>query len=482
MMEEVEHLSERQIEQYRARTLAPGEFIRIARHLAACDDCQQELLTLAPWPVQLDPLTLDIDAAAADVSAPSFHLNYDEHLAPYVDGGSDEIDREIVESHVALCADCATQLHELFAVQAEIAHPAGPTPPTSRPPPAPPYGMFSARERGTGARRMAPALIACVTALMLISVAVMLWRARPEPTPRVGDQADRDAADSTARSAPVSPTPTAQSASAPKTGGNLPANDNERLTDTRQPAQATKPTQTAPPSPRAEANRLLVSLNDGVRTLTLDRQCRLGGWPELPTQYQRLVTDALLARHIETAPEIALLTDRAGRLRGSADSTDKFALLSPAGTLTRTGQPTLRWQTLVGATGYTVKIYDAALNLVAVSPSLMQTTWRPATPLETGATYSWQVTAEKDGVPVLAPQAQESRALFRVLSPAQQAELVRDELVAGDSHLLRGLVYARFGLLDEAEGEWQTLRAANPGAKVPRELLRQLKARRGARP
>jgi hypothetical protein len=452
MREPAEHLSEQQIEQYRARTLAASAFIHVSRHLAVCDVCHEKFLELAPAPLQLDPLTLDVEGLPA---AP-FHLTYDEHLAPYVDGRSNAIDSEIVESHVALCTDCASQLRELFAVKEELANRVEPQLPTlkDRPPPAPAVapGILSARTRGTPARRIPLALFACVAALMLISAAFILWRARPAPAPRVGSPPDDGA-----RSVPASPTPTGQSV-----------------------FSAAKPGQ-SPTSPVAGTPQLLVSLNDGGRTITLDRQQHLGGWSELPTQYQRLVTDALLGQRIETPPEIAALTGHAGRLRGSVESGERFTLLNPAGTMTRTGQPMLNWQPLAGATGYTVKIYDAALNLVAVSPLLKQTTWRPNTPLGTDVNYSWQVTAEKDDGPVLAPQPPEPRALFRVLSPRRQAELTSAEIVAGDSNLLRGLVYARFGLLDEAESEWQKLRAANPNAKVPAELLHQLQVKRARR-
>lgn len=192
-----------------------------------------------------------------------------------------------------------------------------------------------------------------------------------------------------------------------------------------------------------------------------------------------MMTQALLEQRIETPPELVALTERAGRLRGSADSQDWFALLSPIGTMTRSGQPTLRWQPLASATSYVAKIYDAALNEVAASPPLKQAEWTPPTPLMPGAVYTWQVTAtKKDGTTVLAPRAPEPQARFRVLSPAQQEELQRAERIAGDSHLLRGLVYARFGLLDEAESELQALSAANPDSAVAQKLWQKLKAKR----
>ena len=488
-MEQDEHLSLRQIEQYRERTLAPGEFIRVARHLAVCDACYQRFHEVASLPEHLSPLTLETEA---EERAESFHLNYDEHLAPYVDGTINDIDREIVESHVALCEDCAEQLRELFDVKAELAragvpemvaaqsisHARSPLPSSTW------RERFFNWRRSAFAWRPAQAIAGLLVIALLIIAALMLWRARHEsPVLPDGERASRANANAGSTGTPplvAQPSPT-QVGSPTQANHNAPTpNDKMTPAETGTPPQIVKQPGPVSPQRRAIEPQVVVSVNDGGRTLTLDRQHRLSGFNGLPPAYRQMMTQALLEQRIETPPELVALRDRAGRLRGSADSQDSFALLSPIGTMTRSGQPTLRWQPLAGATSYVVKIYDAALNEVAASPPLKQAEWTLPTPLRPGAVYTWQVTATKDGTTVLAPRAPEPQARFQVLSAVQQEDLQRAERIAGDSHLLRGLVYARSGLLDAAESELQKLSAANPDSAVAQKLLQKLKGKREA--
>ena len=544
MVERVEHLSLRQLEQYRERRTERGEFLHVARHLDVCDACHRRFLELVQLPAQLNPLTYD---AEADERGESFHLNYNEHLAPYVDGAINDIDREIVESHVVLCANCAGELRELFALREELnqslqdwdtskklnheitrndtnqryrfrvvwfvllrviswfrvslrpnvvssdlaranapeftatqtANDGRATPPSA----IRREGFFNSW-RGAFARWPVRAVAGVLIFALLISAAV-LWQMQRAPSMQPDDnragvgrdnntaqplpETDGDAARANRNAAQAND-------NAAQANHNAPApNDNATRADAPTSPDATKPT--APALRRDDASHLVVALNDGGRTLTLDRRNQLGGAADVPPAYRRLIVQALAGQRIETPPELASLRDRAGRLRGGADEQGSFALLGPAGTLTRTGQPVLRWQPLAGATRYTVKIYDADLNAVAVSPPLARTEWTPPAPLPPGAIYSWQVTAERDGATVLAPQAQESRALFKVLPPTRLEELQRAERIAGDSQLLRAIVYARFGLVDEAEGELRKLQKANARSALARRLAESLRRR-----
>jgi hypothetical protein len=64
-----------------------------------------------------------------------------------------------------------------------------------------------------------------------------------------------------------------------------------------------------------------------------------------------------------------------------------------------------------------------------------------------------------------------------VLDKATVDELISVEKT-GNSHLVRGTMYARAGLLDEAEKELRALLAANPNSKIARELLQSVRAKR----
>src|ERR1043165_2616924 len=97
-----EHLSQTQLAGYSGRTLYPDELLAVDSHLASCDECHERLTRIMP-------------GTSVDSGEEPFHLDYDEHLHPYVDGTANEIDREIVDSHVAQCSRCADELRDLLA-------------------------------------------------------------------------------------------------------------------------------------------------------------------------------------------------------------------------------------------------------------------------------------------------------------------------------------------------------------------------------
>ena len=95
--------------------------------------------------------------------------------------------------------------------------------------------------------------------------------------------------------------------------------------------------------------------------------------------------------------------------------------------------------------------------------------------------YSWQVSASKDGQEVSSPAPPAPEAKFKVLEQTQADELARVRQQVADSHLTLGLVYARAGLLDDAERELQALAEANRDSAVERNLLRSVKTARRAK-
>ena len=65
---------------------------------------------------------------------------------------------------------------------------------------------------------------------------------------------------------------------------------------------------------------------------------------------------------------------------------------------------------------------------------------------------------------------------FAILPTADLKELTR--LKQSDSHLALGAFYARTGLLDEAEREFQSLIKLNPDSELPRKLLQSVRRTR----
>jgi hypothetical protein len=177
----------------------------------------------------------------------------------------------------------------------------------------------------------------------------------------------------------------------------------------------------------------------------------------------------------QTPAFIEELVGRPGALLSGTSQSESFKPSSPVGTVVRHDRPTLEWQPLSGADSYTVTVSDSDLNALLTSPPLTDTRWTVPRPLGRGGVYTWQVTALRDGEEVVAPAPPAPEARFKVLGQAELKELLAAERAGSSSHLLRGVLYARAGLLDEAEREFRTLLRNNPRSPVARKLLRNLR-------
>jgi predicted Zn-dependent protease len=143
-----------------------------------------------------------------------------------------------------------------------------------------------------------------------------------------------------------------------------------------------------------------------------------------------------------------------------------------------TDRPIFRWRSLIGATAYTVHVFDANFRKVVDSTSQLETEWRVSQPLERGRIYSWQVVAIKEGKELLSPTPPAPEAKFKVLEQAPADELARARRDNANSHLVLGTLYAQAGLLDEAEAEFKALASANPNSEVIQKLLKTVRAAR----
>lgn len=226
---------------------------------------------------------------------------------------------------------------------------------------------------------------------------------------------------------------------------------------------------------------VILALDDGGKLVTLDGQGRHKGLEGLPRPLQREVAETLLAQSVKRPPVLDALRDGAtGSLRGSSDGAP-FDILGPAGTVVESDRPSFRWGVLRGATSYTVAVFDSRLNKVAQSVALSGTEWTPPRPLRRGAIYFWQVTAVLDDKEVVSPGAAAPGAKFAVVGQAESEELKRARLSFAGSHLTLGVLYARAGLLDEAEREFLSLVESNPKSLAALKLLSSVRELRGAR-
>jgi hypothetical protein len=90
--------------------------------------------------------------------------------------------------------------------------------------------------------------------------------------------------------------------------------------------------------------------------------------------------------------------------------------------------------------------------------------------------YFWQLDKRHKGEETVVPHFDplwppEPGAEFLILGEAGEAEISRVRRDWGDSHLVLGVLYARAGLLQEAEQELRALRQQNPGSGAVAGLL-----------
>lgn len=114
------HISREQLLRYRNRALMPQELVAVDGHLGQCQDCRDELSALA---------SVSASTISAVREARFEHITY-EQMDAWVENELDQTERELVLSHIGLCAPCARQLqaYESYApaMSAPIVAPAQP--------------------------------------------------------------------------------------------------------------------------------------------------------------------------------------------------------------------------------------------------------------------------------------------------------------------------------------------------------------------
>jgi hypothetical protein len=443
-----EHISVKTIEQYRKHRLPAEELLGLDDHLAECETCR---LQISGTP---DPYSSSNRLFTALAMEEFDHTAY-EQFAAYLDGQLDEVESEIVESHIACCRACEKELQDLQAIRAEIASRLS-LPVTSETPTEP-----IDRQRSTFVEtvtafwrlpwfRLPVQLAAGMACLALIVWAVTL--------PLRKDIVELQS----------------QLAEAEQRNEELQREYEIAKEDAESLQMQIAQLPSTIPDPQTS---IAIALNDGK--VKVDAQGNIAGLDTLPPAHRQIVTNALESGQVKTPQSITSLTGKAGVLMGGAKDGLAFALLSPVGTAVSSARPTFRWQALAGATGYSVAVLDMDFNLLSKSPLLPSTSWTMSEVLARGQTYIWVVTAIKDGKELKSPVPPAPEARFKVLEKERADEVLKIRREYSDSHLISGLVYAQSGLLDEAEREFQLLVRENPKSEVARKLLRSVKSLRG---
>ena len=219
---------------------------------------------------------------------------------------------------------------------------------------------------------------------------------------------------------------------------------------------------------------VVASINDAGTRITLDQNGKLSGLKDVPASYQEMVRDALQTNSLELSEAVHPLIPKTGFIRGESQEGLPFQLVKPVGTVVSSDRPVFQWDSYQGASKYKVTILDKNMNIAASSDWLTITTWIPDQRLDRDATYIWQVAALRNGNEILSPQPPAGEARFRVLDAATHRKLEQEQQQYSDSLLLLGLLYARYGLLDDAAHNFQELAMTNPDSDQIRQLQSKL--------
>jgi hypothetical protein len=208
---------------------------------------------------------------------------------------------------------------------------------------------------------------------------------------------------------------------------------------------------------------------------------RAEGIETLPPAVRSVVVAALREGRLERPAALAPLISEPVHLLGGGAPPSRFTLVAPLGTMVREERPTFRWRPLEGADRYEVHVYDADYHEVLASGPLTSPRWTPSHTLARGRTFSWVVSAHRDGERILSPGPPAPEARFGVLGPSDLAVLEKAERAGSASSAVLGALCASVGLLDEAEAQLDGYLKANPNSPQAAELLRRIRAWRPSR-
>jgi hypothetical protein len=419
-----DHLTQTQIEGYARCSLSSGEWLNASGHLSDCEACRRHVDAA----VNGDAIYLALKSGLYDETdtSPLTHLTF-EQMVGLVDGTMAGEELRMINDHLTWCERCDSEVDDLRVFRGQIAAELAQTR-------VAPENGWSRLIAALPSFWSKPLIFGSALATLLLVVSGWLvWQGLSRRS--------------------------------------------EDLTITT-PSPSVSPTVSPGLPPERAISTVIARLNDGENQVMLDREGKLSGLDHLPPAYQRMIKRALTDQEIEMSAMLAGLT-KADTLRGERNGRrGEFSVVEPVGAVTFSDRPTFRWTQLEDATGYIVEVYNEKLDLVTSSPQITDHRWTAPQGLRRGGLYYWQVRGIKDGKELKSPRPPAGQARFRVLEESKVNELAQARRSYGSSHLTLGLLYAKAGLLDEAERELRALEKANPDSTIVGQLLRRVRAMR----
>jgi hypothetical protein len=427
------HLSELEIKQLCVSALPEDELAAAAVHTAECQACDQRFIEELKRQRGSTPFSFSLE--------PEFwfrneHVDFDQ-LVGLADETFDEETREIINIHLSTCGSCREDVRSFLAFRDATA---GEMKVSYRP------THYESHDDMRGApwvwQRLQIRPVYAVAAIVLVAVAIFIGVIALS-----------------------------------KRSGPVQANKQEQTNRDSEQSPSITPTPTA----SVEDSARVAILKDAGGEVTIDKDGRITGLDKISENSRQYVARAALSEQIEPSEVLRRLSGEPGDLRGNDDGPRGFRLLYPIRRVVSEARPVFRWESLAGVSSYRVYVLDQDGNPVNQSEELppTQTQWEAPASLRRGQIFSWVVTAMVDGRKVVSPSASAPEAKFAVLSTADFQELSR--LKKSNSHLVLGVFYARVGLLNEAEREFERLVELNPESELPRKLLQSVRTVRKPR-
>lgn len=474
----MEHLNTQNIARYLKRELAPTERLEISDHLAVCPECRQRIQQAR---TEAPVVSTSRIGMSEPLTPEDEHLSHEE-IVEYIEGRCPPALRELVEGHISDCTRCREEVREMRAFRATLStYPDMPLAPT--PPPT-----WQERLRTTlrlpalrtGLQLGGAALVgACVMFLLIGKQPV----APAPPDNALALQQARNEVKQARQAQALAAAELAKEREAHTSTKRLMADVTQQRDTWKKKAD-----QLAAARPHAGA---MVTDTAGQLALVIP----VGG-----AERQALATHHLV-----------LPTERLADLQsthlqmGDHEAAPAVTLLNPMGTFVASLRPTLRWKPFLNAARYEVRVVDVESNTLkahgvlqrlnekrwSVSSALPTEGESPAKPgialqgtewtlpaqsaLEAGRTYRWTVTAYDAAGTVLAQPSAHQEARFRTLDTQAQQEIEGKRALYASAPLLLGVVYARHGVLSEAETAFRQALATDPNNNAARQWLAQIR-------
>lgn len=471
-----DHITTQRMNEFCSRTLDVKEMGGTAEHLAVCASC---------WLLydQVFDRRRDYEPVVVNLSQDWLkheHLDY-EQLVPYVDDRLDATEREMADIHLKLCEECREAVRSFRKyrqqIEPEMSVRYGPDNQSSL------LDKFLSKWNFTKVNRK---LIYAASIMLIIASAAILTTILLRP-----DRANNQQASKQISLPPPANTDPAQfdSSSETQQQGNsgsdiarapvdLPVN--RQAADTNSSKSKTSRPRTIRENANTNRARIpeeaLMSLNNGAGKVTLNKSGNLTGLGDVSPDTRQAIKEVLLAQNIQRPQVITELIGEGGTLRGAAETTAPFKLLSPERNVLAEDRPIFKWQPLKEATSYQVHVVDSNNHEVTRSSELPTATtqWMTPTPLKRGVVFTWIVTAIVNKEQVISPGASAPEMKFKVLEEEKVAEINR--LKRLNSHLALGVFYARVGMIKDAEREFELLFDENPQSPIAMKLLRSIQS------